>query len=201
MKQKRTIPKLCFPGEPLWLGHTLLNRTVSLLNYLETTGKGGKSGFLVTDHLVRLGTFWYGCWGAYGEVAGGGVSLEPRVRRFSIDVIEKTPKFTTKFYRLDTPSFRKVLYGGAAVGSGAWVVKIRVSPSGLLQGTTFPSACWWSSWDQARWPRLSSFVWCAGCPRSGNNTGWSKTIVQGKPWLATGLVLWNGEGIREGIWQ
>lgn len=133
-------------------GHTLLNRTVSPGVTWKPLGKE-EEWLLVTDHLVH--GYHRGCWGAYGEVAGRGVSLEPRVRRFSIDVIEKTPKFTTKFYRLDTvlPRRELSLYMVVLLAriQGTWVVKIRVSPSGLLHGVV-PSAacCGGASWDQAR---------------------------------------------------
>lgn len=98
------------------------------------------------------------------------------MRRFSIDVIEKTPKFTTKFYRLDTvPSKERtefcIWWCAAGSGSGHLLVKIRVSPSGLLHRVV-PSAacCGGASWDQALCSPLS-LVWCAGCLQKRNYTG------------------------------
>ena len=96
-KPKRTIPKLCFLVNPYGCSHPFEQNRLSWC-YLETTGKGGRVASL-TDHLVH--GCHRGCWGAYGEVAGRGVSLELCVRRFK-----------HRCYREDTQVHYKILQTG-----------------------------------------------------------------------------------------
>ena len=182
-KPKRTIPKLCFLVNPYGCSHPFEQNCLSWC-YLETTGKGGRVASRdrspspwVPSWL--LGGLWWGCWWRCfsGALVWGDSS---------IDVIEKTPKFTTKSYRLDTVLLRRELSLYTVVLpariQGPWVVKSRVSPSGLLHGVAASAACCGGgSWDQAQ---QSAFACCVvwWLPQKLKDTGWSKTIVQGKPW-------------------
>ena len=151
-KQKRTIPKLCFLVNPYGCSHPFEQNRLSWC-YWETTGKGGR----VASHdrspspwvpSWLLGSLWWGCWWrSFSRALVWGDS--------NIDVIEKTPRFTTKFYRLDTILLRRELSLQTVVLlariQGTWVVKIRVSPSGLLHGAiTSAACCGGGSWDQAQ---------------------------------------------------
>lgn len=112
----------------------------------------------------------------------------------SIDVTEKTPKFTTEFYRLDTVLLRRELslYTVVLLAriKGTWVVKSRVSPSGLLHGVAASAACCGGgSWDQAQ---QSAFPRCVVWWLSWNILGDLKRLYRGShDHSHHGLVLWR----------